>query len=333
MGQITFTSGTGVPHRRFEDEFLTHRGVNEWWYCTGFLEAGDHRFAFQFTLARIRVFGVRFHMLLTSLTDLQSGEHYYAQQTAFFGRGVTTSLGRTAFADRASIDYGANEHSPLGEMSLVIRGKEYELELRMQARKPPVWHCEDGRLKMGDLDDPEQITAYFSFTNLAAQGTLTLLGEEYPVTGQAWFDKQGGPYRLTDPKTNWEWFSMRFFDQEEIMLFSFPQTGYRDGTHIRADGSYERLNQYEIEPLDFITEPSTGYRFSDGWKVTTPGVKDGEYVITPVVDGMFNVFFFELLADIRTVSGEVVGRCFVELLPGARNAKLDSALAFRRKTA
>jgi hypothetical protein len=186
---------------------------------------------------------------------------------------------------------------------------------------------------MGILDDPDQVTYYFSFTNLAAEGTLTLLGQTRPVTGQVWFDKQGGPYHLTNPKTNWEWFSMRFFDREEIMLFSFPQTGHRDGTYVHADGSYERLNTYEVEPLAFVTEPTTGYLFSDGWKVTMPGVKDEEYIITPVVDGMFNVFFFELLADIRTASGEIVGRCFVELLPGARNTKLNSALAFRRTKA
>jgi len=54
---------------------------------------------------------------------------------------------------------------------------------------------------------------------------LTLGEKEYKVSGKAWFDKQGGTYTLTSRWTNWEWFSMRFFDGKEIMLFSFPQDG------------------------------------------------------------------------------------------------------------
>jgi hypothetical protein len=49
-----------------------------------------------------------------------------------------------------------------------------------------------------------------------------------------------------------------------------------------------------------------------------------------MAEGMFNVFFFELLADIRDDTGVLVGYCFVELLPGVRN-KNRSLDAFRRK--
>ena len=45
---------------------------------------------------------------------------------------------------------------------------------------------------------------------------------------------------------------------------------------------------------------------------------------------MYNVFFYELLADIRNSAGELVGRIFVELLPGARNDSMKPWLAFRR---
>lgn len=38
MGRIVYTDGTGVPHRGFEDEFLTHRKCSEWWFATGYLE-------------------------------------------------------------------------------------------------------------------------------------------------------------------------------------------------------------------------------------------------------------------------------------------------------
>ena len=48
------------------------------------------------------------------------------------------------------------------------------------------------------------------------------------------------------------------------------------------------------------------------------------------MDGMFNVFFFELMADIKDEDGNLLGYCVVELLPGVRN-KTNSLDAFKKK--
>lgn len=101
------------------------------------------------------------------------------------------------------------------------------------------------------------------------------------------------------------------------MLFSFPQDNYQDGTYIEKSGDFRRLNDYEITPLGF-TE-SGGKRFSCGWKVEMRGVKDQQYTIFPKMDGQLNLFYFELLADIKDKSGKDVGFCVVELLPGVYN--------------
>jgi len=49
------------------------------------------------------------------------------------------------------------------------------------------------------------------------------------------------------------------------------------------------------------------------------GVKDQEYTIVPKIDGQFNLFYFEMLADIKDKAGNVVGHCYVELMPGVYN--------------
>lgn len=332
MGNIRYTDGAGVPHRGFEDEFLTHKKCSEWWYATGYLEDEAKKlYSFQFTLAQIRIAGIKFHMLLSALTDIGAGKHYYAQHQDFSGKRVTSDLSETTFGDLASIRYSRNEKSALGDMELSMQAKEYELNLRMRARKSPVWHCEDGELQMGILDDPKQVTYYYSLTNLSLEGIFILNGKAHTVKGKAWFDRQGGTCRLTDPRTNWEWFSLRFFDEEEVMLFSFPRTGYVDGTYVKADGTYRRLNDYSIAPLDFFTEPSTGYRFSNGWRVKFAGVREEEYLVRPITDGQFIVFFYELLAEVINKESSCVGYCVVELLPGARNKRIKPWLAFKRK--
>ncbi len=329
MKNIQYTTSPGVPHASMDEEFLAHRKGAEWWYNTGYLNDESGRmFGFQFTLAKIKIFGIKFHMLLTSLTDFETGKHFYEQKTAFFGKGITVAANRVAFGDRAELVFSENKVASKGHMELRMIGKNYSLTLQMNAVKPPVWHCEEGVLKMGLLDDPRQKTYYYSYTNLASNGKLTLGDREFNLTGKSWFDKQGGTYTITNRWVNWEWFSMRFFDGEEIMLFSFPQDNYYDGTFIDKSGKYRRLNNYTIEPLDFTK--AGGYKFSNGWKLTMKDVKDEEYTITPKIDGQFNLFFFELLAEIKDKNGQLVGYSVTELLPGVYNEKLQSFRAFKK---
>jgi predicted secreted hydrolase len=178
---------------------------------------------------------------------------------------------------------------------------------------------------MGIPGDKEK-TYYYSFTNLKAVASLALNGETFSsLHGKAWFDRQGGTYTITDPRTCWEWLSLRFFDNTEAMIFAFPQDNYYDGTFIAQDGTWERMNSYKLEAKDVITYE--GKKFSNGWSLQ---MKGKTYSIEPKASGMFNVFFFELLADIKDENGKAVGCCFVELLPGVRN-KLNNLDAFKKK--
>ena len=232
MKLIQYTSSPGIPHKSMAEEFLCHKNGSEWWYCTGYLsdELGKE-FSFQFTLARVRIYGVQFNILMTALTNIETGKHYYEQKPIFFGKNVVITPGMIGLDENAHIIFKGND------LDLSMAGENYQLELAMKATKAPVWHCDNGILKMG-VDDPKERTYYWSYTNLAASGTIRLGEKEYRVRGKAWFDKQGGTYTLTSRWTNWEWFSLQFFDNEEIMLFSFPQDDYQDGTYIKKDGQY-----------------------------------------------------------------------------------------------
>jgi hypothetical protein len=93
-------------------------------------------------------------------------------------------------------------------------------------------------------------------------------------------------------------------------------------------GKYRRLNRCTLTPTGYTA--SGGYRFSTGWKDRHPGIKDEEYAIVPKMDGMFNLFFFELLAETKNKDGKVEGFSFVEPLPGVLNDKLHGFRAFRK---
>jgi hypothetical protein len=142
------------------------------------------------------------------------------------------------------------------------------------------------------------------------------------VSGKSWFDKQGGPYTVTNLKTQWEGFSLRFYDNEEIMLFSFPQSNYYDGTYISKDAKGERLNNYALKTTKHITH--SGLKWSSGWDLSAPGIKEEYYAIIPIKEGNINFSYFEEICYIKNRKGEEVGLCFAELLPGVLNAKTDS---------
>jgi predicted secreted hydrolase len=311
MTNIQYTTSPGVPPQSMEDEFLSHKNGSEWWYCTGYLHDESGRlFSFQFTLSKVIVYGIRLHILMTALSDFETGKHYYSQQAFFFGRKVNITPSLIGVEGQAVLRFDN------GKLELSIRAKDHSLSLDMNAVKPPVWHCDNGVLRMG-LDDPKQTTYYWSYTNLRATGKLVLGNKKSKVSGKAWFDRQGGTYNIINRWTHWEWFSIRFFDDEEVMLFSFPQSNYQDGTYIDKEGNYERLKDYSIKPQGF-TEAG-GHKFSLGWEVEIEGVKDEKYTIVPKMDGQVNLTYYELLADVRDKEGNTVGYCVVELLPGVYN--------------
>jgi predicted secreted hydrolase len=321
MKKIQYTTTTGIPPRSMEEEFLCHQKGAEWWYSTGYLnDESGKLYTFQFTLAKLKVFGIKLHILMTAVTDFQTKKHYYSQQSIFFDKNIMIT------PDCIGVDGTAEMTFSKKKVRLDMSGKDYSLHLDLDVFKPAAWHCENGVLRMG-IDEPNQKTYYWSYTNLPATGKLMLEGKEFKVSGKGWFDRQGGPYNPLDERTSWEWFSLRFFDNEEIMLFSFPQDPYQDGTFIDKLGKYRRLNDYTITPLGWIEV--SGKKFSSGWNLEMKGVKDEVYTIKPVIDGQLNMFYFEELAEIKDRADNSVGYCFVELLPGVYN-KTNPLYAFQR---
>jgi len=175
------------------------------------------------------------------------------------------------------------------------------------------------------VDAPRQTTVYYSCPNMPATGTVAFGGETKHVTGKAWFDKQGGPYALMNRRTHWEWFSLRFDDDEELMLFSFPQDDYRDGTYIRKDGRCERFSSCSVTPTEFAY-PDGKTKYSCAWDVAVPGCREGFYRIRPLLKGQMNLGYYELLAGVYNAAGKRVGLCFTELLPGVYHRRYPVTL-------
>lgn len=306
-------------HGDFDAEWPPHRKVSGWWYITGYLtdrENPEHFYSYQYTLLRARIYRVTVNVLQLALTDFKTGQHFFKQKFSFQERKIFTDENSIQFPPLAHLQRHAED------ISLTVKTDEFSLNLNLDHGKGAFWHGDNGVLVMGESDNPIQRTVYYSYTNMPTVGEVVLhnsAGEKIAlkVTGKSWFDRQWGPYRLTEPATHWEWFSLRFFDDEEVMLFAFPQHPYYDGTYIDKGGNRQLVRNYQYTPKELIEVD--GFIFSKGWDLVLPGIKEERYEIRPLMDGQMNLAYFELLAEIINPHNECVGFCFVELLPGVRN--------------
>ncbi len=293
----------------FEKEWGVHKNCREWWYATGVMFDDDNnQYSYQYTLLHLAFGIVNMKVAMIALTDFKNNRHYYLQCPS----GSKTPVVITD-TEASMISVASAKKEDKG-IKLLLNHKDFTLDLFAGYGKGAFWHCDNGKLQMG-VPDMKQTTLYYSYTNMPTEGTLTLNGKKIHLTGKTWFDKQGGSYSIFNVKTHWEWFSLRFFDDEEMMLFTFPQDPYYDGTYIKADGTSLRLNNYNIKTVRTIN--AMNMVWSAGWELHLP-YKDEDYTIEPIQDGHMNFAYFEELCYIKNRTGTVVGYCFVELLPGVR---------------
>jgi len=314
-------------HGTFEDEFAPHANIHGWWYITGYANdvADPSRlFSFQFTQFYVNDFPIvpDMYALQLSLTDMTTGQDLFQGRVSLSGPAVYANASEVVFAPNSRLTRTGDGLDLYGKLN------DAEMNLHFGFGKGAVWHGDNGVLVMGLPDDPIQRTVYYSYTNMPTTGQVTFTDEAgepqtLQVEGKAWFDRQWGPYRMTHPGSFWEWFSLRFFDNEEIMLFAFPQHGYQDGTYVLADGSSQWLLDYTYTPTGYAEHDGNCYSF--GWDLTMPGIKEGHYRIEPMLDDqhMYRWNYYELMARILNDSDELVGYAFIELLPELREGMCE----------
>ncbi len=326
-----------IPYRQenhgdFDAEWPLQRDVSGWWYITGyFTEEGkpEKLYSYQFTVIRPKVLFITPWILQLAITDVSTGKHHFTQRMKLSDPEVYVTEDSVHYLDFAHLKREADH------MHLVVNAETFDLDMVLDKGKGATWHADDGVLVMGGAQDPKRRTVYYSYTNMPSRGKVVLRDPQgqkrtMQVTGKSWFDRQWGPYELIKANTHWEWFSLRFFDDEEVMLFAFPQCNYFDGTFVGKNKERKLVRDYTLTPKGYTG--AAGMQFTKGWEFFMPGIKEEKYEIRPLTDGQLNLAYFELIAAIINPAGEQVGLCMVELLPGARNpqSKINPLNMFKK---
>ena len=294
-----------------------HDRLTEWWYYTGHLVNADRQrggdaawatFGFEFVIFRAErgSFPTSWASHL-AITDERGRTFRYAQRLEV-GEAVDRSprddddtptgfdLSLTG-ADPTDPSAGGREpwsmsgSDGIDRLAASIDADEAAaqdtlpmgLDLRLDARKPPALHDRDGWIDFG----PGGSSYYYSRTDMAVDGTLTLGDQTYDVGGTAWFDHQWGDF-ISVGGGGWDWFAINLDDGTDVTLSlvrdadgSYPLIY---GTLVRPDGSTEHLRRdaFTVTTTGLWTSPTTGAEYPAGWSIDIP-TEDLSIDLTPTV--------------------------------------------------
>ncbi len=251
-----------LPGYRYEfprDHFSHPDFQTEWWYYTGNLRAADgHRYGFELTFFRRAVDRPATHstpwdlddawLAHLALSDIDGGRFQHWERLNRSGPGIagaSRQLGRVWNGNWQVQWNGAKQ-----ELQAIT--DRFTLRLALESHKPPVIHGRDGVSQKAA--GAGHASHYISFTRLQAAGTLN----NTPLAGTAWMDHEFFTNQLGPEQAGWDWLSLQFDDNTELMLFRLRRKDgsidpYSAGTFVDGQGRAVHLGS-----KDFTLTPGAG---------------------------------------------------------------------------
>jgi predicted secreted hydrolase len=304
---------------------------NEWWYITGNLD-GPHkrRFGYEITIFRFSLTPTpvdsdsgwrsnQVYIAHLAITDAEGEDFFVAERVS---RGAVGLAGARATPFRVWVEdweISAEHEDASWQVRAADDGIALDLELR--PLKPPVLNGDRGLSRKSSIID--SASYYYAITRLQTQGTITIGGESFDVTGLSWLDREWSTSALAPDQSGWDWFALQLADGTDVMLYNLRKTdGSNDmsssGTITFSDGTSVGLQhgEFEIEVNDTWSSPAGG-TYPSGWTLRIP-TRGLELEVEPVIDDQelfTTVRYWEGAVDVSgsNAGRPVSGRGYVEL--------------------
>jgi predicted secreted hydrolase len=275
-----------LPGYRYEfprDHFSHPDYQTEWWYYTGNLKSAEgHKFGFELTFFRQAVsrdptksaaWDVKdLYLGHLALSDLDGGKFYHAERANRSGPGLAGA------SERGGRIWNGNWQILWdgSDQKLQAIQERFQLHLALRSEKPPVIHGENGVSQKAEGEG--HASHYISLTRLATAGSIELDGKKFEVRGTSWMDHEFFTQQLAPEQTGWDWLSLEFADNTELMLFHIRRKDgsidpHSAGTYVDAHGKTMHLRESDIvlEPLsERWKSPTTGADYPVHWKIAVP---------------------------------------------------------------
>jgi predicted secreted hydrolase len=297
------------PKVQLPRDHYGHPGSSiEWWYFTGVVHDGaGKRYSVFFTLFARQGFVVP----VAQVIDLQTGR--LVGHTEGLAPGTPTATAVDVNAGGSSLRYVAGSDT----WRISVKGAALAFTISQHPQKPYVLHG-------GGTGVIEQsfggTSRYYSATRMSARGTIRIGAKNVAVTGESWFDHQWGDYAADPRAFNWNWFSCRFDDGSELMLYEFRdrKTGkslaqFRNGTFVDRTGHGTPVTSFTATAQG---EPfrAAGHSWPLDWSLRASSPKLSERVHALFADQLVrNTIVPSFWEGAARVTGTHAGACFVEI--------------------
>lgn len=310
------------------DDFRT-----EWWYYTGHLRAADGgEYGYQLTFFRRGVAEARanpsrwaaknLYLAHFAISDIPRKAFTYFERVnraALSQAGASQEELRVWIGDWQVAGDGTRQHLQAGQGG-------YAVDLTLVSRKAPVIHGEGGVSPKGE--GRGHASHYYSLPRLGTEGTLTVRGRRFPVSGLSWMDHEFGSTQLSPDQVGWDWFGLQLDDGTDLMLYIIRKADgrpdpYSAGTFVGADGRTVRLTQadFRVEVLDRWKSPRGKGVYPMEWRIGVPTI-GLDLTVTPAFPDQeldtarsTRVIYWEgaVLAEGTAQGRRLTGRGYVEM--------------------
>jgi predicted secreted hydrolase len=303
---LAAVAGAGPRVTLPRDHFPHPSAGIEWWYASGLVRGRDgHRYTVFFTLFR-RGDAI---LPISQVIDLTTGKRVGSSERAARARLEPGRLDVDGAGARLRYDAKTNR------WTFAASAGGYALTLLARPEKPYVLHGGGTGFIEQSVGGP---SAYYSATRMAAQGTIAGAGRRIAFTGTAWFDHQWGSFEADPRAFDWDWFSCRFDDRTELMLYRFrdrqghPLAAFRNGTFVARDGRSRSVRQFDVSAGQRAIAAAR-HRWPLDWRLDVPAERLRLELRAIVPDQLFHgVLVPTFWEGAATVTGTKRGICFVE---------------------
>lgn len=295
----------------------------EWWYLTGNLQSESGRsFGYQLTLFRNNIkAGFKANKLKSNqiymghfaISDIANKKFYsneVFQREAF---GLAGSTAKQTHLNNWKVSFDP----------FMIQAKhgDIALKLDLESLKDIVLQGNKGLSQKSNQKG--NASYYYSMTDIASKGTVSIKGEEFDVTGKSWLDREWSTSALGKDQQGWDWFALQLDDAYDLMYYQLRE---KDGSSKQSQGSWVNPQSKKktierddilIKVLDRWTSKYSKAKYPVAWQLKIPS-ENLDITIKAAMNNQEHEFQFSYWEGAVTISGThnfkaIKGKGYVEL--------------------
>ncbi|GAC1445373.1 MAG: lipocalin-like domain-containing protein [Chloroflexota bacterium] len=262
------------------DQAAHSQSHNEWWYVVGHVRTPSRTFGYEVTVFKfnkIKPPGLNSEISLyrTDVAITDEGKNHFFQHVTYYFPGSATTSTR---ALRVKVGNASLVAGSSGTMHLHATLPSGQINVQLRSLRKPMYVGGRGYLRFGN-----GYTYYYSLTDLATEGTLTIGRHRFMVRGTSWMDHQWGNWDWQSIR-GWTWMALQLNNGTQLSVFDFRGTTTRikAASVLLTNGTLRTERTTTTTATGHWISPHTGGHYPSGWIVRIPSLK-ATLVVSPTV--------------------------------------------------